>query len=239
MNMDTLAVEMNDRSRQDRAGKMLIYLGIFSIVMLFAGLTSALVVSMSSKFWVNITMPRPFYISTIVILLSSATLYLAGRYHKAQNRTGTVLLLSITLFLGGAFAVSQWQGWTQMTQRGLFLSGAADNLAGNYGEDYTIRYNNQVLVKDGNEFYYPDDLYKEQPLWDEIAVYGNSASSYYYIITAAHLAHLAGGLLALLLTIARVALVSGSMPTFRQATIYWHFLGVLWIYLFLFLLFIH
>src|SRR5690606_9357805 len=70
----------------------------------------------------------------------------------------------------------------------------------------------------------------------------DTASSYLYIITVVHLLHIAVTLLYLI----RVVIGSftgsinqGNSIGLRMGGIFWHFLGILWLYLLLFLLFIH
>ena len=63
----------------------------------------------------------------------------------------------------------------------------------------------------------------------------NSNSSFFYVFTAMHALHLLGGIAALVYLIGRLA---GSHRRFRQSqfgstAIYWHFMGALWLYLFL------
>ena len=72
----------------------------------------------------------------------------------------------------------------------------------------------------------------------------NPHSSFFYLLTAAHAVHLFGGLLALLYLLLRVRtlLVNGGIDVRKKAaadavSIYWHFMDVLWIYLFLLLFF--
>jgi len=77
-------------------------------------------------------------------------------------------------------------------------------------------------------------------VWRSLAAQGlylatNSNSSFFYVFTAMHVLHLFGGIAALAYLIGRLA---GSLRTFRQSlfdatAIYWHFMGVLWLYLLL------
>jgi cytochrome c oxidase subunit 3 len=74
--------------------------------------------------------------------------------------------------------------------------------------------------------------------WRYLAAQGlylatNSSSSFFYVFTAMHALHLLGGIAALVYVMGRLA---GSHHTFRQCqfgatAIYWHFMGVLWLYL--------
>jgi cytochrome c oxidase subunit 3 len=63
----------------------------------------------------------------------------------------------------------------------------------------------------------------------------NPNSSFYYVITALHGLHLLAGMAALLLVMARVLKSHGAFRrhTFEVTAIYWHFMGVLWLYVLL------
>ena len=66
----------------------------------------------------------------------------------------------------------------------------------------------------------------------------NVSGSFLYVITLAHLIHLIGGLIALLITAINTKKgkhTSKDCLGFELTTIYWHFLGLLWVYLFFFL----
>ncbi|MEM9022895.1 MAG: cytochrome c oxidase subunit 3 [Bacteroidota bacterium] len=68
----------------------------------------------------------------------------------------------------------------------------------------------------------------------------NVAGSFFYAITGAHLAHLFGGLIALIVT--AVSAGQGrynatNLLGLQLCSIYWHFLDGLWIYLLLFLMY--
>ncbi|MEO5572837.1 MAG: cytochrome c oxidase subunit 3 [Bacteroidia bacterium] len=67
----------------------------------------------------------------------------------------------------------------------------------------------------------------------------NPSGSFLYVLTGLHLAHLAGGLLYLLFVITnsiRGKYNSGYNLPIQLCATYWHFLDILWIYLFIFLL---
>ncbi len=59
----------------------------------------------------------------------------------------------------------------------------------------------------------------------------NPSSSFFYVLTAAHSVHLAGGVIALLALTGRLWLGSLSRTAVDVTAIYWHFMDVLWIYL--------
>ena len=61
--------------KQSRASKMMIIVGIVSLVMTFGGLTSAFIVSSSRLDWLNdFVLPKAFTWSTAFILVSSLCL---------------------------------------------------------------------------------------------------------------------------------------------------------------------
>jgi cytochrome c oxidase subunit 3 len=76
--------------------------------------------------------------------------------------------------------------------------------------------------------------------WRQLAAQGlylatNANSSFYYVLTAMHGLHLLAGIAALLFVISRLLLVGNCFrrSTFEATAIYWHFMGVLWLYLLL------
>jgi len=69
---------------------------------------------------------------------------------------------------------------------------------------------------------------------------GSITVSFLYIIVVAHLAHLAGGIISLLIIIYnhfKQKYNSGQTLGIELGAMYWHFLDFLWLYLFLFLYF--
>ncbi len=227
---------------KERTSKMVLYIGIFSIIMLFAGLSSAYVISSFSELWVNVSLPTAFYISTAIILASSGTIHLAVRASNGGDEKQAELLLGITLILGLGFGVSQFYGWKELVNKGSYFSSHVDGLNGTYGKDFTITYQGQELIFFEGDYYFPNDERHEKPLMDEIAIYGNSSSSYIYLLSFVHLLHIIGGLIFLLV----IYLVGKygknahiSNLRLRLGATYWHFVDGLWLYLLIFLLFIH
>jgi len=238
----SVPLESTKPESNERAKKMVLYIGIFSIIMLFAGLSSAYVISSYGEIWVNITMPTAFYISTGFILLSSLTIREAVKSSNVGNESKTSLFFAITLILGVGFGVSQFYGWQQLTGHGSYLSSHVDNLEGEYGKDYSIEFKGRDLVYYEGDYYYSNDELHEKPLTDEISIYANSASSYIYILSALHLVHVLGGFLFLIgILLAGKLGKSGKINNLRLrlGATYWHFVDGLWIYLFLFLLLFH
>lgn len=230
------------RDRAIRVRKYITWFMIIAIVMFFAGLTSAYVVSMSGGYWVDIKMPQGFIVSTVAIILSSLTAHLALTAAQKGRTAAITPLLVLTLALGLVFTWSQFKGWKELTQKGNFLISKVLDNKGVYGVDYTIRFQGVPLVLENGHFFHPADAARIKPLNADLDEQKNTASSYIFAITGAHLAHLAFGLLALLVMIA-MAWKNRYTPSDNvglwSGVVYWHFLGALWIYLLSFLVFVH
>lgn len=63
----------------------------------------------------------------------------------------------------------------------------------------------------------------------------NPNSSFFYVFTAMHALHVLGGIAGLLRVVRKLRLGTLRRSTLNATSIYWHFMGVLWIYLFLLL----
>jgi cytochrome c oxidase subunit 3 len=112
-----------------RAKKMMLWFGIGSLIMSFAGLTSAVIVSSKRPDWLkDFQLPDAFMISTIIIILSSLTLIIAKRALKKDNRQTTTIWLLVTLGLGLAFIYSQFVGFGQIVNSGYNFTGPTSNV---------------------------------------------------------------------------------------------------------------
>lgn len=231
------------QARMAKAKRSITYLLFFSIVMFFAGLTSAYLVSKGgATYWVNFHLPKAFWWSTGFILVSSATMQMALGHARNDRRRQVAPFVLLTLVLGLSFSASQFKGWNDMLNDGYALVSRLKSLKGEYGTDYTIERRGLTLVKKGDEFFLPDDTDFEHPLNPEMDQVLNSASSYFYALTYSHFAHILGGLIALV-----VITIKAFMGRYGReehqglwaGTVYWHFLGALWVYLLLFLAYVH
>jgi cytochrome c oxidase subunit 3 len=175
--------------------KPMLWVSMISMVMFFAGLTSAYVISMKRDDWVSFDLPDAFYISTILIILSSITLILAQRFLKKDNRQLSLILTVITLFLGIGFIWQQYVGFNQLKSVGLFFTGPESTVS----------------------------------------------TSFIIGITFMHILHLIAGVIVLLVVIYnhfKYKYKSDDMLGFELGAIFWHFVDILWIYLFFFFYFI-
>ncbi|WP_340075304.1 heme-copper oxidase subunit III [Leptobacterium sp. I13] len=112
-----------------RAKKMMLWFGIISMAMMFAGLTSAYVVSKSRPDWLKeFQIPQAFYISTIAILLSSITIHMAKRAIKKEASKNGTYFLTGTLLLGIAFIFFQFKGFGQIIAQGYYFTGSESSI---------------------------------------------------------------------------------------------------------------
>jgi cytochrome c oxidase subunit 3 len=183
------------QDKQKRAKKMMLWFGIISLVMSFAGLTSAFIVSSSREDWlVNFTLPSAFTYSTLIIILSSILLFLAKQSFKNNKSAITTSLLIGAFVLGIVFIYSQIQGFNQIIASGYNFTGPTSNI--------TI--------------------------------------SYIYVIAVVHILHVLAGIICLFVVIINQLNKKYSKQNrlgFDLASNFWHFVDVLWVYLFFFLYF--
>ena len=111
--------------------KLLMYIAIGSMTMMFAGWISAYMVRQAQGRWEHIHLPSAFYVSTIVILISSVTIFLAAKAHKNKKFGSYKLFLLASLILGIVFLISQYLGFTEMyNEMDIKLNG--NNAAGEF-----------------------------------------------------------------------------------------------------------
>jgi cytochrome c oxidase subunit 3 len=171
--------------------RFLMWVAIGSIVMMFAGLTSAYIVKKNQGNWLSFELPTVFWYSTGVILASSVTLFLASLSLKAGKISIYKLLITVTAILGVLFVNMQWTGFQDLETRGIALIGTQSN----------------------------------------------SSSSFLFIITGLHMLHVLGGVIALLVLFFKAFWIKSSQINLVPVQIvstYWHFVDILWIYLFIF-----
>lgn len=184
-----LAAETQTEGSGIPTKKVLLWVGMASMVMLFAALTSGYIVRQAEANWTVFSLPKPFYFSTVLIFMSSITMHLAMRAVKRNQLNSVKINLIITLGLGLAFIFSQFLGWTALVKQGVYFV-------------------------------------------------GNPSGSFLYAITGVHIAHLIGGIIALMVVGGKSLMGKYNSTNYLGMSLcatYWHFLDGLWIYLFVFL----
>jgi len=182
--------------KQERSKKMMLWFGLISLFMSFAGLTSAVIISRTRPDWSKeLELPQVFLISVFVIIVSSITYILAQRALKNNNRQLTTVLLLFTFVLGLVFIFLQFQGFTSLIDSGYYLTGETSD----------------------------------------------PKASFIFLIAFVHLLHVAVGLICLLVVIYnhfKQKYTASNMLGFELAGTFWHFIDILWVFLYLLLYFV-
>ncbi|MDG2397305.1 MAG: cytochrome c oxidase subunit 3 [Flavobacteriaceae bacterium] len=181
-----------EKLKNIRAKKMMLWFSMISMTMTFAGLTSAYVVSSSRQDWLNnFDLPFEFTISTILIFLSSITIHISKRSLLNGNFNFQNYFLWMTIILAFTFLYSQFKGFSSIIQQGYYFTGAESSIT----------------------------------------------TSFLYVLVVLHMLHFIGGLIVLFIisnnSYKKIYNKSNTIG-FELATIFWHFLGFLWIYLYVF-----
>jgi cytochrome c oxidase subunit 3 len=185
------AMSLEQQRKKIHPHKFTLWVAIGSIVMMFAGLTSAYIVKRSQANWALLEMPKIFWVSTGVILLSSLTIFLSQRSFADRQMRRYRQLLGVTAILGLVFLILQIIGFAGYEQQDIRLTGAGSN----------------------------------------------ASYSFLLAIAALHGVHVLGGVIALMVMYIRAISAKSrnySAVPIDVAATYWHFVDLLWIYLFIF-----
>ena len=129
-----------------KAKKMMLWFGMISITMTFAGLTSAFIVSSSRPDWLDsFVLPNWFTISTISIVFSSIFFQLAkfrlDKYVRVSlpeniniyiERNNVNILLVLTILTAIVFIVSQFLGFNEIISLGYYFTGPESSVTTSY-----------------------------------------------------------------------------------------------------------
>jgi cytochrome c oxidase subunit 3 len=181
-------IKVNEQRKKIHPHKFTLWVALGSIVMMFAGLTSAYIVKRDAPGWTTFSIPRAFWYSTGVMLLSSLTVQMALKAFKEREMMRYRNLITLTAVLGVVFVALQWIGFKSIWHSGITLRGSG-----------------------GGQFL--------------------------YIIAGLHALHVLGGIIALIILFIKAFASKvrryNSIPIELMST-YWHFVDLLWIYLFIF-----
>jgi cytochrome c oxidase subunit 3 len=120
-----------DLTSRNNVKKQLLWVALVSISMFFASMLSAFIVEKADVVnWKVFILPDQFEISTGIIILSSFLLFFIK---PLLNRERSIFgLVFIVLILGLLFSFFQIKGWQQLTNEGVYLTGAGSNVAGSF-----------------------------------------------------------------------------------------------------------
>ncbi|TAG15113.1 MAG: heme-copper oxidase subunit III [Sphingobacteriia bacterium] len=185
------AIVKANESKRIHPQKFTLWVAMGSILMMFAGLTSAYIVKKNQSSWLEFDLPVVFWYSTAVILFSSITIHLAGKSFKAREMARYRTLITVTALLGILFIGLQVMGFMDLEARNIALTGAKSN----------------------------------------------SAASFLLVITGLHMMHVLGGVIAILVIFVKAyssRTKNYSSLSIDMVGLYWHFVDILWVYLFIF-----
>ena len=128
-----------EKARSERSYKLLLLFAMVSMTMMFAGLTSAFVVSKSRTDWLkNFQLPTAFFFSTAVIIGCSIAFHLAKKAIQKDQRRATTSFLLATLALGILFVVLQFVGFGQIVASGYYFTGSASSITTTFLDVVTL-----------------------------------------------------------------------------------------------------
>ena len=163
---DELSGKELEEHKHKKVVKGIAWFVVIASVLLFAGWVSAFIVSKMDKAWVVIDLPKPFYISSLLIILSSMTLYLALRFAR-QNKQGMLKgFLVLTMVLGLSFSYVQYRGWKKLYNQGNVVAGNIFYTYGAYGTDFILLKNGEDIEFDGKDYLINGEALSEEEVED-------------------------------------------------------------------------
>jgi len=115
----------NQQRQRIHPHKFILWVAIASILMMFAGLTSAFIVKSNLVGWKNIVMPKIFWYSSAAIVLSSLTVQMAVRSFKEREMRQYRTMIGLTFILGIVFVVLQGFGFKGLWEQHIHFNGSA------------------------------------------------------------------------------------------------------------------
>lgn len=184
-----------NETKRIHSHKFFLWAAMGSICMMFAAFTSAYIVKRNQSQWLDFDLPKVFWFSTVIIILSSIAVHLALKKLRANDINKYKLLIAATAVLGVVFCVLQFFGFSELNNSGIQLFGAGSN----------------------------------------------AAASFLGVIVGFHVLHVLAGVIAILIISFRSLSNKKNninVVTIEMMSTYWHFVDVLWIYLFVFFMWI-
>lgn len=115
----------NEQHKRLHPHKFTLWVAMASVVMMFAALTSAFIVKSNLTGWRTVELPKIFWVSTVVILVSSITVQMAVKSFKARDMGRYRTLMGITLALGIVFVTCQILGFGELWAQNIRFRGAS------------------------------------------------------------------------------------------------------------------
>ena len=124
---EPMTPELREKSR-----KFLLWIGLVSIAMMFAGLTSGYIVRRETGTWMKFDLPFTFWISTAIIILSSITMNWCIQLIRKNSLKTLANAVLITLLLGIGFGVFQFISWYVLISKNIYFTGTESNASASY-----------------------------------------------------------------------------------------------------------
>jgi cytochrome c oxidase subunit 3 len=131
MNSDTV-LNSDFEAQRKKSKKPLLWLSLVSMAMIFAGLSSAYIVSRKRNDWVSFDLPDAFFTSTIFIVMSSVAIYLSGFYLKKNRQKLATISMLVGFVFGVLFVVFQFVGFSELTHSSLFFTGSQSTIRSSF-----------------------------------------------------------------------------------------------------------
>ena len=125
-------IVMSEESKRMHPHKFILWVALGSIVMMFAGLTSAYIVKRNQTGWQGFELPKVFWYSTAVIISSSILMMFCVRAFKSRQMAKYRQMLIGVALLGVLFVVLQCMGFAQLNANGIKLIHRGSNVAGSF-----------------------------------------------------------------------------------------------------------
>ncbi len=152
-------------------------------------------------------------VNTVVLISSSFTMAMGVYSAEMKNKRNLILALSATLILGL-----------------VFLGIKADEYHEKWEKHHIPGANFSI-----EEFVHPADLTKDKPLAYDMAEKTQMYFFLYFAMTGMHALHMIIGIAILAILLIRAwggAYTDGHMTTIENFGLYWHFVDIVWIFLF-------
>jgi cytochrome c oxidase subunit 3 len=222
MGVDIKIVEEAKQPLTMNPKKFAMWLFLVTVFMVFAALSSAYIVRQAEGNWVYFELPALFWVNTVVILVSSATMHWAYVSAKRDNLESVKIAIVITTVLGFAFMIGQFMAWKELVVNRIHLVG---NPSGSFLYMISGLHGAHVI---GGVVYLLIILNVGQ-------VEFMKGSIFRYILKPLSILLVIPAFMALSPK-HMLKVNSRNFNPIEMCATYWHFLGGLWLYLFLFLL---
>jgi cytochrome c oxidase subunit 3 len=117
----TTALPYPEALRRDETRRLGLWMFLATVTMLFAAFTSAYIVRRGGGDWQRIALPPALWLSTLILVLSSAAVEGARWWGVRRQWTRSSAAMGAATALGAGFLFSQWSAWRTLMAAGVYL----------------------------------------------------------------------------------------------------------------------